>query len=176
MTYYYESELYHHGIKGQKWGERRFRNEDGTLTEAGKKRYYKEASKDAKEYARAKMYYGEGAGTRRKLIKASVNEKSKDPDYKEAFDKALSEQDMSEHAEKAKAERKRKDFKNKAELTARGTYHILANDGAKVAAFVSAGAAVVGTTITVLKKTGYDQVIVDKGRQVVDDLMRKIKR
>ena len=31
--------LAHHGIKGQKWGVRRFRNEDGTLTAAGKKRY-----------------------------------------------------------------------------------------------------------------------------------------
>ena len=32
-------ELYHHGILGQKWGIRRYQNEDGTLTEAGKKRY-----------------------------------------------------------------------------------------------------------------------------------------
>lgn len=39
MTYYYTSELYHHGIKGQKWGIRRFRNEDGSLTPAGKERY-----------------------------------------------------------------------------------------------------------------------------------------
>lgn len=31
--------LEHHGIKGQKWGVRRFENEDGTLTEAGKARY-----------------------------------------------------------------------------------------------------------------------------------------
>lgn len=31
--------LEHHGILGQKWGVRRFQNEDGTLTEAGKKRY-----------------------------------------------------------------------------------------------------------------------------------------
>ena len=30
----------HSGIKGQKWGVRRFQNEDGTLTEEGKKRYY----------------------------------------------------------------------------------------------------------------------------------------
>ena len=33
------NELYHHGIKGQKWGVRRYRNEDGTLTPAGQKRY-----------------------------------------------------------------------------------------------------------------------------------------
>ena len=33
------AELYHHGIKGQKWGVRRFQNEDGSLTPAGKDRY-----------------------------------------------------------------------------------------------------------------------------------------
>lgn len=32
-------ELYHHGIKGMKWGVRRYQNKDGTLTDAGKKRY-----------------------------------------------------------------------------------------------------------------------------------------
>ena len=32
-----EDELYHHGIKGQKWGVRRFQKLDGTLTELGKK-------------------------------------------------------------------------------------------------------------------------------------------
>lgn len=31
--------LAHHGIKGMKWGVRRFRNEDGSLTAAGKNRY-----------------------------------------------------------------------------------------------------------------------------------------
>lgn len=31
--------LYHHGIKGMKWGERRFQKKDGSLTPAGKKRY-----------------------------------------------------------------------------------------------------------------------------------------
>ena len=34
-----EEELQHHGIKGQKWGVRRYQNEDGSLTNAGKKRY-----------------------------------------------------------------------------------------------------------------------------------------
>lgn len=33
------SDLQHHGIKGQKWGIRRFQNSDGSLTAAGRKRY-----------------------------------------------------------------------------------------------------------------------------------------
>lgn len=33
------SELYHHGIKGQKWGVRRYQNADGSLTEEGYQRY-----------------------------------------------------------------------------------------------------------------------------------------
>lgn len=32
-------ELYHHGIKGQRWGIRRYQNKDGSLTAAGQKRY-----------------------------------------------------------------------------------------------------------------------------------------
>lgn len=32
------NEIYHHGIKGMKWGVRRYQNKDGSLTPAGKKR------------------------------------------------------------------------------------------------------------------------------------------
>ena len=39
MGYYISNnELYHFGIKGQKWGIRRYQNPDGTYTELGKKR------------------------------------------------------------------------------------------------------------------------------------------
>lgn len=33
------NELYHHGIKGQRWGVSRYQNEDGSLTAKGMKRY-----------------------------------------------------------------------------------------------------------------------------------------
>ena len=35
----YSNELYHYGVKGQKWGIRRYQNPNGTLTEEGKIRY-----------------------------------------------------------------------------------------------------------------------------------------
>lgn len=33
------NELEHHGIKGQKWGIRRYQNKDGSYTDDGRKRY-----------------------------------------------------------------------------------------------------------------------------------------
>ena len=53
------SELMHYGVKGMKWGVRR------------------RARRDAKEFTQAKMYYGEGAGNRRKLIKGAKRWTSK---------------------------------------------------------------------------------------------------
>lgn len=39
-TYSHDDELQHHGIKGMKWGVRRYQNPDGSLTEKGYKKYY----------------------------------------------------------------------------------------------------------------------------------------
>ena len=42
----YENYLVHHGIKGMRWGIRRFQNKDGTLTEAGKRRIQASSDKN----------------------------------------------------------------------------------------------------------------------------------
>lgn len=41
--------LVHHGVKGMRWGIRRYQNEDGSLTLAGQRRYYGRAEKLQKD-------------------------------------------------------------------------------------------------------------------------------
>ena len=168
MVYYESNELYHHGILGQKWGVRRYQNPDGTYTEAGKKRRAPlrtrlDAKKDAKEYARAKMYYGEGAGTRRKLIKAKVNQRSKDSAYKEEFDRCLAKQDMAKHAAKARTERGARDAVKGVKKTGRG----LVNAAVGNYAFAPASAiAIYG----IAHYTGMDKKIMDWGMNAIKNV------
>lgn len=68
----YEYELYHHGIKGMKWGVRRFQNKNGTLTAEGKKRYF-----DDPELAKQKSEYKTAKANRKEAQKA----------YKKAYDR-----------------------------------------------------------------------------------------
>lgn len=81
-----DDELMHYGIKGQKWGVRRFQNEDGTLTPAGRKKYkleIKEENKKAFEYGReASISSHAAAYAKNKSIKSQYKYKKallKDP-------------------------------------------------------------------------------------------------
>lgn len=66
MSNYNYNTLCHHGIKGQKWGIRRFQNDDGTLTAEGRKRYgVDESGKMSKEGK--KLYKSDVKETRRSI-------------------------------------------------------------------------------------------------------------
>lgn len=103
----------HHGIKGQKWGVRRYQNEDGSLTEAGKKRiskkYKKAQAKGDKQlasvynnlyadaYNKTANYMNNGridafnAEQEKKYGKDFAKRDGYDSDFEKEFDKFLQE-------------------------------------------------------------------------------------
>lgn len=156
-----ENELKHYGVKGMHWGVRKDDDKPSRKTA-------RMAKKDAKEFARAKMYYGEGAGNRRKLIKATVEERSKDPHYKSEFEKHLANQDMSKHASAAKKERSVNTAKAKTAKTARGLYHLSVGDMASVSA---SAAAIYG----IAHMTGADRVVAKHGKKYAYEAYNYVK-
>lgn len=97
--YYSNLYLAHHGVLGQKWGIRRYQNKDGSLTEAGKKKYYSSGSVG---YAtRSMMNSPEG----QRLIGVGTNKGYRE-DKKEI--KGL----YKEHKQKIKSENLTKDERN----------------------------------------------------------------
>lgn len=87
-------ELYHHGIKGQRWGVRRFQNEDGTRTAAGKKRHEKGQNgrtKDTTESKSKKTSNDESSNTKpKRKTKDILNDKIGDTESKKKGFKSLS--------------------------------------------------------------------------------------
>lgn len=70
-----DNELYHYGIKGQKWGVRRYQRKDGTYTNAGRKRLARQAGRKAAEesWANSKATMdGKKLGSGRKAMNASA--------------------------------------------------------------------------------------------------------
>lgn len=156
-------DLEHYGVPGMKWGVRKDPGYHAARTGWGTKRM---AKRDANEFAKAKMYYGEGAGNRRKLIKNQVNQRSKDKFYKQIYDQQMGKQDWAKRAEGAKKERGRTDRRETAKKTTRGVAHVLAGDGARA----SAAALAIGGGIILAHKTGADKAIFDAGRDMFDSM------
>lgn len=80
----YPLELYHYGIKGQRWGVRRFQNEDGTYTAEGRKR--KGLSSEQKEKLKVGIGAGVGVAT---LTVGAVVLAAKKPETIQALGRSL---------------------------------------------------------------------------------------
>lgn len=92
-------ELCHYGVKGQKWGIRRYQNKDGSLTPAGKKRAkqeYKEDNKKAFELGKNATITGRAVGESMKrtakLEKKLDKRREKDPTATTRRTKSLQDQ------------------------------------------------------------------------------------
>lgn len=91
-------ELYHHGIKGQKWGVRRFQNSDGSYTVAGKRRRSWEGEKrsfENKKTERGKKI----AATHEWLVRGGMNPRKQgkvltDSAYDKRLANTITEKDM----------------------------------------------------------------------------------
>ena len=88
--------LGHSGIKGQKWGIRRFQNEDGSLTEEGKKRYgnpetYRAVAKEVSSLEEATKGASSAVSTAASIINTQRGSKAIRKDYSNLSDKELQE-------------------------------------------------------------------------------------
>ncbi len=96
-----DNSLQHFGVLGMHWGVHKSGDYAGIS-----KSTVSLATKDAKRFVDAKMFYGDTAGTRRKLLKAELDKKKQTiPDYEKVFNAEVKNVDTAKSAVKAKRER-----------------------------------------------------------------------
>ena len=95
-------ELQHHGIRGQRWGIRRYQNKDGSLTPRGQKRYNKEVEKLKKETAKVKA--AEKVAANKKKTQAKFDKLDAKKKALEERKKALKESEKDGDTDKNPAE------------------------------------------------------------------------
>ena len=111
-NYVFDDELYHHGIQGQRWGFRRFQNEDGSWTPEGRERYGEGGARsksDVQKY-KAKVSYNT------QKYKADLRSKSqKERDIRSAKEERLRIKENSKTTRLARKEQGKFDRLNKKE-------------------------------------------------------------
>lgn len=120
-------ELYHWGVKGMKWGVRRYRNDDGSLTDAGKRRYDRDKRENAgkekgnkvgaadpnrwvrEDLSRSRKLADESSGMVNKLKNINDNAMRNRPKNKMDLS-SMSDQDMRNQINRALLERQYNDM------------------------------------------------------------------
>lgn len=95
------NKLYHSGVKGMRWGIRRYQNADGTLTEEGKERYktgytldgdkakFRDSADNAQRISGVSSNISKAARDASSLPFLSSNNKTAHPDYSKMSDDEL---------------------------------------------------------------------------------------
>lgn len=127
------------------------------------------AQQDAARWARAEMFFGEGAGTQRKLLWAEINKKlATIPDYESAFNEAYTKQDFAEHAIAAAKMRQKLDRTAKAGKNLRALKSGNLNN-------LSTGVFVVVGAAYLAHATGYDKKIEAEAKRLYQKAKVEVK-
>ena len=172
------NELYHHGVKGQKWGIRRYQNADGTLTPAGRLKYGIELRKEVKGYKiSTKANYEKAKQEYRDFKKSGIKDSENRNKLKQKVKNARDEKRIANALTKNKY--KSLYFKTRDPEKKRVTKDMIISDDkfnrtARKAVITAVGAKVVGNIIQGAAMAGTGYLINKKyGKEIVDNLFKK---
>ena len=141
------NELYHHGTKGQKWGIRRYQNSDGSLTDAGRKRY---GSKEYQSINQGLQSASNASRNASNIALQSANRKRKRVSNEEDLSN-LSDQELQKRVNRMNLERNYKNLKSENVASGREYAGSILSTAGEVLA-IGASAASIALAIHQLRK------------------------
>lgn len=121
------NELYHYGVKGMKWGVRRYEKYPGSYTQKGVKSFKEQSDKydsARSSYLETKRQYKAGGATKLQLNKAKQSMRDEKRKMKDAY-KHLKQDKLGDQGKELYAKGKRITFNN-------NMYELMATGGAAV--------------------------------------------